>query len=102
MTQRDIFLPFARPDIDGTELAEIQGALESGWVTTGPKTGHGITRNNTPLSAKGVQAEGGKVQNLVGRYNGDKILVCRMYGVRKRWKLYRKLNRRYLVFQSVI
>jgi perosamine synthetase len=37
-TMRKDFLPFARPDIDGTELAEIQSALESGWVTTGPKT----------------------------------------------------------------
>ena len=35
---RTEFLPFARPDIDGTELAQIQSALESGWVTTGPKT----------------------------------------------------------------
>jgi len=32
------FLPFALPDIDGDELAEIQETLESGWITTGPKT----------------------------------------------------------------
>jgi perosamine synthetase len=32
------FLPFALPDTDGDELAEIQEALESGWITTGPKT----------------------------------------------------------------
>jgi dTDP-4-amino-4,6-dideoxygalactose transaminase len=32
------FLPFALPDTDGAELAEIAAALESGWVTTGPKT----------------------------------------------------------------
>ncbi|MBK9942190.1 MAG: DegT/DnrJ/EryC1/StrS aminotransferase family protein [Kouleothrix sp.] len=31
------FLPFALPDIDETELAEVREALESGWVTTGPK-----------------------------------------------------------------
>lgn len=35
---RDRFLPFALPDLDGSELAEIQESLESGWVTTGPKT----------------------------------------------------------------
>lgn len=35
---RKEFLPFALPDIDGTELAEIQEVLESGWLTTGPKT----------------------------------------------------------------
>lgn len=32
------FLPFALPDIDETELAEVREALLSGWVTTGPKT----------------------------------------------------------------
>jgi perosamine synthetase len=37
MTRKE-FLPFARPDLDETELAEIQEALESGWITTGPKT----------------------------------------------------------------
>ncbi|MBK9054028.1 MAG: DegT/DnrJ/EryC1/StrS family aminotransferase [Chloroflexi bacterium] len=35
---RDTFLPFALPDIDETELAEVREALLSGWVTTGPKT----------------------------------------------------------------
>lgn len=35
---RDSFLPFALPDIDDTELSEVRDALESGWVTTGPKT----------------------------------------------------------------
>lgn len=32
------FLPFALPDTDGTELAEIKEALDCGWITTGPKT----------------------------------------------------------------
>jgi dTDP-4-amino-4,6-dideoxygalactose transaminase len=35
---RDAFLPFALPDIDEAELAEIKEALDSGWLTTGPKT----------------------------------------------------------------
>jgi len=35
---RDHFLPFALPDTDERELTEIREALESGWVTTGPKT----------------------------------------------------------------
>ncbi len=35
---RDTFLPFALPDLDHTELAQIKDALDSGWVTTGPKT----------------------------------------------------------------
>lgn len=34
----DTFLPFALPDIDDSEFAEVKEALASGWVTTGPKT----------------------------------------------------------------
>lgn len=34
----DNFLPFALPDIDDSEFAEVKEALASGWVTTGPKT----------------------------------------------------------------
>jgi dTDP-4-amino-4,6-dideoxygalactose transaminase len=37
-TIRDTFLPFALPDIDGNELTQVKEALESGWITTGPKT----------------------------------------------------------------
>ncbi len=35
---RSIFLPFALPDTDETEIQEIAEAVRSGWVTTGPKT----------------------------------------------------------------
>jgi perosamine synthetase len=38
MPVRPNFLPFALPDIDGSELAEIKEVLESGWITTGGKT----------------------------------------------------------------
>lgn len=38
MLPRPTFLPFALPDVDHTEVKQIQDALESGWVTTGPKT----------------------------------------------------------------
>lgn len=38
MTMREHFLPFALPDLDESELTEIREALDSGWVTTGPKT----------------------------------------------------------------
>jgi len=34
----DRFLPFALPDVDDSELAEIKDVLVSGWITTGPKT----------------------------------------------------------------
>jgi perosamine synthetase len=35
---RPNFLPFALPDIDGSELDQIREVLESGWITTGSKT----------------------------------------------------------------
>jgi dTDP-4-amino-4,6-dideoxygalactose transaminase len=35
---RDQWLPFAQPDLDGCELAEIAAVLASGWLTTGLKT----------------------------------------------------------------
>lgn len=35
---RNTFLPFALPEFDNSELSYIREALDSGWVTTGPKT----------------------------------------------------------------
>lgn len=35
---RSSFLPFALPDIDHLEIEQIQQAITSGWITTGPKT----------------------------------------------------------------
>jgi len=38
MPEKAPFLPFALPELGEEELAEIESALKSGWVTTGPKT----------------------------------------------------------------
>lgn len=35
---RDSFLAFAPPDIGEDEIAEVVACLESGWITTGPRT----------------------------------------------------------------
>jgi dTDP-4-amino-4,6-dideoxygalactose transaminase len=35
---RPTFLPFALPDTDETEIAQVSSAIQSGWITTGPKT----------------------------------------------------------------
>ncbi len=32
------FLPFARPDTDEDEIAEVADSIRQGWLTTGPKT----------------------------------------------------------------
>ena len=31
-------IPFSPPDISDLEIAEVAGALKSGWITTGPRT----------------------------------------------------------------
>lgn len=38
MNRRESFLPFAKPDIGADELALVTAVLQSGWLTTGPKT----------------------------------------------------------------
>jgi dTDP-4-amino-4,6-dideoxygalactose transaminase len=38
MTARSDFLPFALPEIGENEFDEVRSVLESGWLTTGPKT----------------------------------------------------------------
>lgn len=35
---RQQFLPFALPDLDDAEFEQVRQSLESGWITTGPKT----------------------------------------------------------------
>jgi dTDP-4-amino-4,6-dideoxygalactose transaminase len=35
---RDSFLPFSRPDLDGSELDHVGEVLASGWLTTGAMT----------------------------------------------------------------
>ncbi len=36
--QRDSFIPFYKVDLDEAEKAEVMDTLNSGWLTTGPKT----------------------------------------------------------------
>ncbi len=36
----DHFIPFALPDIDEREIAEVTDCLRSGWITTGPRVKH--------------------------------------------------------------
>lgn len=37
MRTRESFLPFALPDVDDAEVAEVTAVIRSGWLTTGPK-----------------------------------------------------------------
>jgi dTDP-4-amino-4,6-dideoxygalactose transaminase len=38
MSTRQSYLPFALPDVDEAEVAEVSAVIRSGWLTTGPKT----------------------------------------------------------------
>jgi dTDP-4-amino-4,6-dideoxygalactose transaminase len=38
MTRRSTYLPFALPQLGDEEFNQIREVLESGWITTGPKT----------------------------------------------------------------
>ncbi len=38
MKRRSSFLPFALPDIGPTEFEQVREVLQSGWLTSGPKT----------------------------------------------------------------
>lgn len=58
MTTEAKYLAFALPDLDGEEMREIQEALESGWVTTGPKV-----RKFEAEFARGVGARHGIAVN---------------------------------------
>ena len=41
---RQTFLPFAQPDLDGSEIARVVEVLQGGWLTTGPRTREFETR----------------------------------------------------------
>jgi len=45
---RRTFLPFALPDVDETEVAEVTSVLRSGWFTSGPK----VTRFEYEFAAR--------------------------------------------------
>jgi dTDP-4-amino-4,6-dideoxygalactose transaminase len=78
---RKTFLPFALPDISIMEFDQIRESLESGWVTTGPKT--------RQFEAKFVSAVGAKhaiavnsctaamhlALEAIGLQRGDEVLT---------------------------
>ena len=47
MRTRRTFLPFALPDVDETEVAEVAAVIRSGWLTSGPE----VTRFESEFAA---------------------------------------------------
>ncbi len=78
---RSTFLNFAQADLDDSELAEIKEALDSGWITTGPKT-----RQFEATFAEAVGAKHGIAVNsctaamhlaleAIGLQRGDEVIT---------------------------
>ncbi len=78
---RAIFLPFALPDIDETEVEEIIAILHSGWLTTGPKTHHFETAFAEAVGAKHAVAVNSCTAAMhlaleaIGLQRGDEVIT---------------------------
>ena len=78
---RDTFLPFALPDTDDQELAQIGEALTSGWVTTGPKTKQFEVKFATAVGAKHAVAVNSCTAAMhlaleaIGLRSGDEVIT---------------------------
>lgn len=78
---RETFLPFALPDIDESEIAEVTEALRSGWVTTGPKTKQFEAEFAAAVGAKHAVAVNSCTAALhlaleaVGLQRGDEVIT---------------------------
>jgi len=78
---RSSFLPFALPDTDESELIEIRDALNSGWVTTGPKTRQFESEFATVVGAKHAVAVNSCTAAMhlaleaIGLHRGDEVIT---------------------------
>ncbi|MBN1316034.1 MAG: DegT/DnrJ/EryC1/StrS aminotransferase family protein [Anaerolineales bacterium] len=78
---RSTFLPFALPDIDETELDEIKEALDSGWITTGPKVLRFEKEFSSSVNSKNAVAVNSCTAAMhlaleaVGMKSGDEVIT---------------------------
>ncbi|MEJ1966878.1 MAG: DegT/DnrJ/EryC1/StrS aminotransferase family protein [Gammaproteobacteria bacterium] len=67
------FLPFTRPDIDESTIAEVASVLRSGWITSGPK----VLELETALSAY----LGGRTVRLLNHATAALEIALRACGI---------------------
>jgi dTDP-4-amino-4,6-dideoxygalactose transaminase len=78
---RSSFLPFALPDTDETELAQIKECLELGWITTGPKTREFERKFAKAVGAKHAIAVNSCTAAMhlaleaIGLHSGDEVIT---------------------------
>ncbi|RMH70470.1 MAG: DegT/DnrJ/EryC1/StrS family aminotransferase [Gemmatimonadetes bacterium] len=78
---RETFLPFALPDLDHTEFDQIKESLESGWITTGPKTRQFEVEFATMVGAKHAVAVNSCTAAMhlaleaIGLQRGDEVIT---------------------------
>jgi len=81
MKIRSTFLPFSRPDLDGSELAGVAEVLRSGWLTSGPMTHEFERKFATRVGAKHAVAVNSCTAALhlaleaVGVQPGDEVIT---------------------------
>lgn len=78
---RDTILRFTQPDLDETELLQIREALQSGWITTGPKVqqfeaefGHAVSARHCIALNSGTAAMHLALEAL-GLKPGDEVIT---------------------------
>lgn len=80
-TVRKTFLAFALPDLDGSELEQIRESLESGWITTGPKTRQFEAEFGARVGAKHAVAVNSATAAMhlsleaIGLQRGDEVIT---------------------------
>lgn len=78
---RSTFLPFALPDVDDAELHQIKEALDSGWVTTGPKSRQfeaefaAIVGANHAVAVNSCTAAMHLALEAIGLQQGDEVIT---------------------------
>ena len=81
---KEEFLPFSRPNISAEAIAEVSACLESGWITTGPRTKKFEDMLQAYLQASSVQAcssaTAGLLMALVALdlQDGDEVITTAM------------------------
>ena len=77
-------IPFSPPDISQLEIDEVVDTLQSGWITTGPKTKElerqlsDFTRTNKTVCLNSATAGLELILRVLGVGPGDEVIVPAM------------------------
>lgn len=75
-------IPFSPPDITEAEIEQVEEALRSGWITTGPKTKElerevaDLCGTNRAVCLNSQTACAEMTLRLLGIHEGDEVITC--------------------------